>query len=161
MSIESDYNVVGTAGRAITSRGRLVKVWKPAEGNSINNKYFCNRLSLDPYRRYGYSVCSGSYILKALEDEYVEIGVGPTRQNAISGVILGDIVSFSNLNEVIIHTAVVINVPVFIQRLTEQNIFETLMVWIKNGTRLECVQSLLITRCRDIHAPTMRYWRAR
>ncbi|MCK5819682.1 MAG: hypothetical protein KAH18_10665 [Psychromonas sp.] len=153
--------VDGTRFGALTNKGRLVRVWKPAQTNSTNEKYFCHGLSLDTYRRYGYSVFSGPNILKTLEDEYDEIGIGHTPKNAISRVIPGDIISFSNLNTGIIHTVVVINVPVFIESMTEQDIFESLMVWVKDGKKFECVESLLTSRSLFLPVPIMRYWRAR
>jgi hypothetical protein len=46
--------VPGVLGKAMTSRGRLVKVWKANPDNSLCYKYFCHGFALDTYRRFGY-----------------------------------------------------------------------------------------------------------
>lgn len=155
----SDVN--GTIARAMTTRGRLVNVWKPNPNNSINTRYFCHGHTLGTYFKYGYSVCSYSHILTALEDDCVEIGAGQTLENAIKQVIPGDIVSFTDLRGDIVHSSLVVNVPMEIKSLTVNSIFEEIKVWTKNGKLLLCVQSLLTTCGFYRNAPILRYWRAR
>jgi hypothetical protein len=105
-------------------------------------------------------VLSGKDILEALEDDYVEIGAGQTPSNIMKLLIAGDIVSFSNLEHGIIHTAVVIYVPRSLARPAE-NALNNIKVNSKNGINLECVQYLSSVRCIYSYAPLMRFWRAR
>ncbi|MCK5819681.1 MAG: hypothetical protein KAH18_10660 [Psychromonas sp.] len=155
------YGVDGTTVTAMTTRGRLVNVWKPNPNNSINTRYFCHGHTLGTYFRYGYSVCSYSHILTALEDECVEICAGQTTANAIKEVINGDIVSFSDLIGNIMHSALVVKAPMAIQSLNVNSIFEEIKVWTKNGRLSLCIQSLITTCNVYNYAPILRYWRAR
>ncbi|MCK5819501.1 MAG: hypothetical protein KAH18_09685 [Psychromonas sp.] len=161
--VKNEYpnNVFGTTGQAMTNRGRLVKVWIPRLENSRNTKYFCHGLSLDTYRRYGYSVFSGEHILKCLEDEFFEISLGRIGDNAITPLFVGDVVSFSDYNNKIQHTSLVVNVPPNASRRINNPLYNGLMVWSKPGMDPERVESLL-DNYDDFSALKMhRYWRPR
>lgn len=153
--------VPGTEGRAITSRGRVVDVWKPDPNNSISLKYFCHGHTLGTYREYGYSVFSGQHVLTALEDDYNEIGIGQTPNNALNLVIPGDIISFSDTDRVVLHTALVVNVPMINGNPSGKNNRGNVTVWTKNGQIPECVQKLSATCQVYKNSLNLRYWRSK
>ena len=127
----------------------------------MNMKYFCHGLTLGTYRKYGYTVFSGLDILKALEDDCVEIGAGQTLMAVMKLLNVGDIISFTNLQGNIIHTALVVDLHNAAQMLTENEIYYEVDLLTKNGVLAECLQSLLVVRGVYSRAPTMRYWRIR
>ncbi len=136
----------GVLGKAMTSRSRLVKVWKANPDNQLCDKYFCHGHSLGTYCRHGYSVFSGKDILAALEDDCDEIGVFHPPWDVMKLLIAGDIISFSNLEQEIVHTVVVVNVSWYAGflgvRQTKKDTLNEIMVTSKNGTSLECAKNL-------------------
>lgn len=150
--------VPGTEGKALTSRGRVVVVWKPDPNNSIDKRYFCHGHTLDTYRRYGYSVFSGRHVLAALIDDYIIIGSG---QEALNLVIPNDIISFGDMSGTILHTALVVNVPMANGIPTGKNNQGNVTVWTKNGQMPECVQKLSATCQVYKDSLNLRYWRAK
>jgi len=155
-----DANVPGSKGLAMTDKGRLVKVWKPAPNNPINVQYFCHGASLGTYRKYGYSVLSGKDILIALEDDYVEIGVGKTRMDALQLVKAGDIISLGSQREGIEHTVVVKLFMPIVYRIGRKS-FDAIQVSSKNGTFPELVTSFSATCVEFLGCTIFRYWRSK
>jgi hypothetical protein len=80
-------------------------------------------------------------------------------------LIAGDIISFSNLEQGIIHTVVVVNVPWYAgflgARQTKKDTLNEIMVASKKGTNLECVKYLSSVRFTYSCAQIIRFWRAR
>lgn len=151
--------VNGTRGRAMTNRGNAVSIWTPDPANTIDRRYFCHGHTLDTYRLYGYSVFSGASVLTALVDDYNELGAALAPPNALNLAIPGDIVSFSDGAGVVLHTSLVVNVPMNGMLPSGQNTRDTVTVWTKNGQHPECVQLLSATCAAYSNAPVLRFWR--
>jgi hypothetical protein len=151
----------GVLGKAMTSRGRLVDVWKPNPKNSWCDKYFCHGHSLGTYRRYGYSVFSGKDIFFALEDECYEIGAGQRSAGAIQVLKVGDIVSFAELSGRIMHTAKVFCIDINPSDPLRPIKFADITLLTKNGCNSDYLQPILnIVRTYPM-TRIIRFWRPR
>lgn len=152
-----------TTHRAITSKGRVIFVWKPHANNLARNTHFiCHGHSLGTYYKYGYSVCSGRNATKALEDDYIEIGAEQSLADAIKQVTCGDIVSFSDWYGRVNHSSLVVRYPEQIQGLTTDDIMRQILVWTKNGTFALMVQQLMATwrlYYSGMNCERIRFWR--
>ncbi len=153
-------NVKGYKAKARTSKHRVVTVWVPDDGNDINTQYFCHGHTLDTYRLFKYSVFSGEFIKMALQDEYNEITVND-QVLALNKIKPGDIISFSNNDNVILHTSLVVNVPMNNGTAAEKGYNrKNVSVWTKNGRKAATVEKLLETCAQYTEAPKLRYWQA-
>ena len=156
---KSPHGVHGAIGKAMTSKGRLVVVWKPNPNNSLYQQYFCHGFAIDTYFRFGYSVCSGRSILRALQDDYVEIVAVQTALDELQGLKVGDIVSFADLSGKIIHTAKVFcldinpSVPFGPIKLAD------IILSTKNGFKRACLQPILTIIRSYPQTMLIRYWR--
>ncbi len=159
--IKDSDGVRGALGKAMTSKGRLVVVWKPNPKNSWYDKYFCHGHSLGTYRRHGYSVTSAKSIFFALEDECDEIGSGQRSVSAIQLLKIGDIVSFAELSGRIMHTAKVFCIDINPSVPLRPIKFADIILSTKNGYNAACLQPILtIVRCYP-QTRIIRYWRLR
>ena len=157
--IKDSDGVRGALGKAMTSKGRLVVVWKPNPKNSWYDKYFCHGHSLGTYRRHGYSVTSAKSIFFALEDECYEIGSGQRSVSAIQLLKIGDIVSFAELSGRIMHTAKVFCIDINPNVPLRPIEFNDIILSSKNEYHPDCLQSLETTfiNCQTAHM--VRFWR--
>ncbi len=149
-------------GLAMTSKGRIVKVWKANPSIPIFRQYYCHGFALNTYRRFGYSVCSDADIVRALMDDYVLIDVvGQTVSDALAQLKAGDIVSFEELSAKIIHTAIVFHIRIDPSDPLEGLKLHDVILYTKNGLNADCLQSLETTF--NIYPTTqrIRFWRAR
>ncbi len=148
-------------GLAMTSKGRIVQVWKANPSRLMFNQYHCHGFALNTYRRFGYSVCNGLSIARALMDDYVLIGVGQTVSDALAQLKAGDIVSFEELSEKIIHTARFFAIDIESRDPLEGLKLHDVILYTKNGLNADCLQSLETTF--NIYPTTqrIRFWRAR
>jgi hypothetical protein len=156
-----DIGAHGTVGFAMTSKGRPVMVWKANPDNSLRYKYFCHGFALDTYRRFGYSVCSDADILRALEDDYVEIGAGQSASDTIQLLKIGDIVSFAELSGKIIHTAKVFIIDINPSDPLRPVRFVDIILFSKNCFNVECLEPFLVTFINYPTIQRIRVWRAR
>jgi hypothetical protein len=147
-------------GLAMTSKGRIVKVWKANPSIPIFRQYYCHGFALNTYRRFGYSVCSGVSIVRALMDDYVLIDVvGQTVSDALAQLKAGDIVSFEELSEKIIHTAQFYcidaepNDPLKVLKLRD------VILSTKNGLNADCIESLETTFNTYPTTQRIKFWR--
>ncbi|MCK5819026.1 MAG: hypothetical protein KAH18_07175 [Psychromonas sp.] len=152
-----------TTHRAITSKGRVVYVWKPHPKDLPDERFICHGHSLGTYYQYGYSVCSGWNALKALEDDYIEIGAEQSLTDAIKQVACGDIVSFSDRLGKVEHSALVVSYPEQIQGLTTDNFMRQILIWSKNGTFAITIHQLMSTwrlySSSKMKCEKIRFWR--
>jgi hypothetical protein len=158
----TEKNPNGTSfqlGNAITSKGNLVMVCKANPNDPLYYQYFCHGHSLGTYRRFGYSVCSGESILRALIDDYVEIGAGQTVSETIQLLKSGDIVSFAELSGRIMHTAKVFCIDINPNVPLRPIEFNDIILSSKNEYHPDCLQSLETTfiNCQTAHM--VRFWR--
>ncbi len=151
----------GTLGFAMTSKGRPVMVWKANPDNSLRYKYFCHGFALDTYRRFGYSVCSDADILRALEDDYVEIVAWQSASDTIQLLKIGDIVSFAELSGKIIHTAQVFIIDINPSDPLGRLKLEDIILFSKNCFNVECLEPFLATFINYPMINIVRFWRAR
>ncbi len=148
-------------GKAMTSKGNTVKVFKADPDDSLYDQYFCHGHSLGTYRRFGYSVCSGRSILRAFQDDYVEIVAVQTALDALQGLKVGDIISLSDFEDDIIHTA-----KVFLIDINPSDPFRpikltNIILSTKNGYDPDCLQPILAVCDAYPEAPKIRFWRAK
>ncbi len=101
---------------------------------------------------------TGDHVKAALEDDYVEIGARKTPEKMKKLLIAGGIISFANVEKWILHTGVVVNVPVSLPG-TEVNVLNRVEVNSKNGTNLEFVQSIFDLCGVYPDTQKMRFWR--
>ncbi len=148
-------------GTAMTSKGRLVAVWKANPSRSMSRQYYCHGFALNTYRRFGYSVCSGVSIVRALIDDYDLIGVGQTVSDAIPLLKGGDIVSFEELSAKIIHTAQFFCIDADSRDPLERIKLHDVILSTKNGLNADCLQSFATTVRTYPKTQRIRFWRAR
>lgn len=139
-------DVEGRSYAAFTDKGRPIRVWVPAIGNDLNDRYFCHGLTLGTWERYGYSVCSAEDVEKVLIDEFT--CRGPNLADAQQG----DIVSFQNPHGIgVVHTCRVVNCA------TVPKTAANITVWTKNGRAPEAV--LTLANVMGIYAGThILFW---
>lgn len=140
-------DVGGRSHVAFTNRGSPFRCFVPGAGTAANDQYFCHGHTFDTFRLYGYSPFSGRSVARIIQDEYQAV------PNGMAGLQAGDVVTWSNLQNVIIHSSLVINVPA-------QPAANNISVWTKNGRSAVAVSTL--TAVNTVYAPAVpAYWRAR
>ena len=94
--VVAQFAANGTQGEIISVRTNLgirVNAWRPAQPLPVNedHRYFCHGYSLDTYRRFGYTIVSGSSLARVLADEFFKVGtlgLGNLQQVQVDDIIV-------------------------------------------------------------------------
>jgi hypothetical protein len=146
-------------GLAMTSKGRIVKVFKANPSLPIIRQYYCHGFALNTYRRFGYSVCDGLSIARALMDDYVLIDVGQTVSDGLAQLKAGDIVSFEELSAKIIHTAQFFCIDADPNDPLEGLKLSDVILLTKNGLNADSMESLETTFNLYPTTERIKFWR--
>jgi hypothetical protein len=68
-------NVLGETWLARTNLGNPVKVWVPHHTNILRHSYFCHGWTLGTYQLHGYTVFSGPWMARVLQDEWTYVAM--------------------------------------------------------------------------------------